>query len=852
MLMLWSGWIMSIKEYIQNKILLPRIKKTGILTVYDEQKRYYKLCLELESESLCVIDTSESSIISREKALRALIDIGGHGSKLERMLVYVPTKPPLSEEDKQKDPFAIYNACGEIFPNPIGDGDDYLHICLKAKPDFATEVRRIFSENSHPSFEVIDAISIGNNWPNLQALLKVESTRDILLSLLTPTDLQKAKLIESETWIMEAKQLLLSSLGMKLLTQVKNWEFISEELWRFILISELAFNIPEGVPESLSNVPCANESARVLVEDICEQIRNDIRTQALYIDKAEIVEKDLNLPEHFKVIEVFGNRYTFPFEERFLLEQAILAFNKENNDTVRSIIKNYANSVWSGKGESQAKWQLIKSALNLWETCNDNERELTQHIKNQKSLIDFYISSLREVDRLQREFEYAVSELMETSNTIDGLIRLIRDKYNRLTSKVQEVFIRQLETQGWPPENILANTNVFDTYIAPKLLESRNKIAYFQVDSLRYELGVELAKQLNEEGKVEVHAAGAQLPTITSVGMASLLPGAGKMLSIERYDDDIRSMYDSVSLTNVTQRMDVIRKKYGQRFEEITLSDLIRGNKGFSPTVELLVVRSVEIDQHLEVNPDNTLGLIHDTLKRIRFSLNKLKKLGFREVIIATDHGFYLNNQLEAGSVCSKPDGNWVSKHNRIVLGHVKEDSSNYVISSELLGIRGNIEQVGGPRSLVSYRSGESYFHGGASLQECIVPVISIKLSEDKHADKKPNIKLSYKNGANLITTRLPVINLIWDEQQMELFTVDPDIEVLIEAYSSKGQIIGEVKTGGPVNPATGTIIIKKSQSLQVPLRMQLDFEGKFTVKAMNPKTMATYCKLELETDYVG
>ncbi len=54
----------------------------------------------------------------------------------------------------------------------------------------------------------------------------------------------------------------------------------------------------------------------------------------------------------------------------------------------------------------------------------------------------------------------------------------------------------------------------------------------FLIDAMRYELGVELAKQLNEEGQVEVQAACAQLPTVTPVGMASLLPGAGQSLRL--------------------------------------------------------------------------------------------------------------------------------------------------------------------------------------------------------------------------------------------------------------------------------------------------------------------------------
>ena len=31
---------------------------------------------------------------------------------------------------------------------------------------------------------------------------------------------------------------------------------------------------------------------------------------------------------------------------------------------------------------------------------------------------------------------------------------------------------------------------------------------------------------------------------------------------------------------------------------------------------------------------------------------------------------------------------------------------------------------------------------------------------------------------------------------------------------------------------------------------MEMDFEGKFSVKALDPSTLTTYAKLDLETDY--
>jgi hypothetical protein len=52
------------------------------------------------------------------------------------------------------------------------------------------------------------------------------------------------------------------------------------------------------------------------------------------------------------------------------------------------------------------------------------------------------------------------------------------------------------------------------------------------------------------------------------------------------------------------------------------------------------------------------------------------------------------------------------------------------------------------------------------------------------------------------------------------------------------------------VNPVTGAITLKPGARVQVPLKMQLEFEGKFKVKALNPTTMATYHSLDLQTDY--
>lgn len=62
---------MSIAEFIRESVLRPRLKQAGCLVVYDADKRYREQCFDLAADKVRVIDTSESSIESREDKYQA-------------------------------------------------------------------------------------------------------------------------------------------------------------------------------------------------------------------------------------------------------------------------------------------------------------------------------------------------------------------------------------------------------------------------------------------------------------------------------------------------------------------------------------------------------------------------------------------------------------------------------------------------------------------------------------------------------------------------------------------------------------------------------------------------------------
>lgn len=502
-----------------------------------------------------------------------------------------------------------------------------------------------------------------------------------------------------------------------------------------------------------------------------------------------------------------------------------------------------------GRGESQAQWEVIRTAVGLIEACEDSGRQLPEHVKSQGTLIDFYTAVLREVDRHHREFEQVAGDLIDLDGVLKSVVARARGRYQGLMADVQMTFVKHLEREGWPPASRLSNADVFDKLVAPKLQTSGRRVAYILVDALRLELGIALERQLAAEGKVTLHVAFAQLPTVTPIGMASLLPKAGQDLKLLRRSDEVVAVLGETPLTNVTQRMAMLRDRYGERFAETGLTDFVRGKVKVPETVELLVLRTNEIDSQLESSPDTALNAVHDAMKRLRGAVHELKKRGFHEVVVATDHGFFVNLRPEPGDYCSKPGGSWINVHDRSLLGAGTPDLSNFVVQAANVGIRGDFAQLAGPRSMSPYRAGQVYLHGGASLQEAVVPVIELKLDTPTAAAAPAiSVRLNYKDGAKRITTRLPVLKLSVDGG--DLFAGSTQVEVLVEAHDRQGNVVGEPKPGGALNPATGTILLHPGEATLITMKMHEEFEGKFSIKAMDAGTLATYDTIDLETDY--
>jgi hypothetical protein len=243
-------------------------------------------------------------------------------------------------------------------------------------------------------------------------------------------------------------------------------------------------------------------------------------------------------------------------------------------------------------------------------------------------------------------------------------------------------------------------------------------------------------------------------------------------------------------------------------------------------------------------------SLVRDIIR----GLSKAADLGFDKAVIATDHGFLLFHEQKAGDVAARPPGNWLIQKARCVLGKGEADSANLVMKGDELGIPGEFDDYGAPKALVAYMRGQLYCHEGLSLQECILPCLSVRLEPTEKKTRKRtsvNLMLTYRQGkSDTITSRRPVVDLAWPQLQSGFFDDDREIEVIVEAIGDNGAIVGWAGSSPTINLATGCVRIKPGAAFGVGLRMEEEFSGKFTVRVLDASTNIQLASLNLKTGY--
>ena len=841
---------MKLTSFLHKK-LIDLLNDRRIVVWYDPEGDFKDFAASFNAPNCEVISAADSVLKARRRAdeLYRLMNESDTPTERDRcLLIYRTLRRGATEDEKMRDPFEVYALAGAAF----GDTEDEKieSLSRQAMPQKTGQITRLFREG-RPDIALLDGLEKSQRRPLINKVFGTENESDVIALALCDT--AKAKTVdETPGCIEEMLRLLESAVGFKRAADSRKWKAIRGKAAEYVLFSEFLFDATGEPPDALSAVARAGDEAKIIVHTACDRMRSDTSLRDSYIDLAQTIESTLRLPEIMPEDFHPGERDTFPFEERRLLRMAVEHIVADDLMAAGTVIEKRRQSIWRLDPQRTPAWTSLERGVALLEAVRKVEEGLGT-MKDLRTLVKSYTEGgLSDMDRDQRLFETALTSCTG-EDVLSPLIELCRARHREAALALQAKFLAAVQEEGWPPEGILRQTRIFDEHAAA-VLDRREKIAYFLVDSLRYEMGRDLGEAMAETGEVEIRHAACVAPTITACGMAALMPGADGMLRLVEKDGGLVPAIGTRLLKTSPDRMKLLTETYGDRFFETTLDDLLDSFKKVSKklqNVDLLVVRTQDPDAIGEnLGPWRARRYLSDVIGDIATVVKSLVSLGFTRVLISADHGHVMLPEIPAGDVVQSPPGGWLENKRRCRLGSgLSGGAGTITLKVAHVGIQGDVQEICVPIGFRVFSAGDGYFHGGLSLQESVVPVVTFRAVEEAQAvSGKPQIDIRYRSDK--FTSRVIGLTLISKVKQMSLLGETP-ITVRVEAYdgkSAKAGLVGKAADCEARDEKTGKISLQANKETPVPVLIDPDFEGpEVEIRVSDPETRVVWARKRLK-----
>lgn len=460
---------------------------------------------------------------------------------------------------------------------------------------------------------------------------------------------------------------------------------------------------------------------------------------------------------------------------------------------------------WGRHATQKVGWhylvQLAQVASLLLENAN-----VEKGWKTAAEAIEWYHSSGWRIDHTG---EMLFEETPDLPAQLHRIRARLRRGYQRATDHVGAAFSELLAHDS----DQLSSMSTAGEILLSELERSKTRTALVFLDACRLDLGHRLADLLNEgepAQRAEVRAALAPVPTITPMGMSFALPMKRDMLNVSMAKDgksfQVTAEGFDGDLAKAEQRREWMTKHFGVK-TFLTIADVLDSDKlkvkGRPP--RLMIVAGTDFDDEGHEGRLKLTGA-DEHLERYAQAIRKLREAGYSRVIIATDHGFFHWQPMKDEIEQTKPSGDilWLSR--RAIVGRELSHSSALHLKVPQSDLEAAV-----PRSVNAFKTyGQlGYFHGGASLQELIIPVV---IAQWPAKAKKVGVVLK---PVGHITSETPRVNVESGLSDVTLFGVDE--KVLARRVIVKVQ-----------EPSTGKLVFRHEEPVIIepggePITIQLN-----------------------------
>lgn len=474
-----------------------------------------------------------------------------------------------------------------------------------------------------------------------------------------------------------------------------------------------------------------------------------------------------------------------------ILAEAVLSKSMKHSELIL-YIKQRENKFWYN--EFADFYGAIEQASKMMELVSvHGQTKYTSFTEG----VDDYASNLYSIDMAYRKFIWALRKLNH-NGVLENLATKVEKVYANewllpYNDKWQAV-IDSLE--DWPTWDLNSQLRFFEVHLRP-FLSKKKRVFVIISDALRYENGAELSRRLLSENRFEstIEPMVSSLPSYTQLGMAALLPK--KQLAFHENSDDI--IVDGIPCKGIQGRTKILEQNIGPNATAIKAEDLMEMNtskegREFVKKYDVIYIYHNRIDK---VGDDKTseskmCAAVEEELEFLMSVIKKIAGMNGTNIMITSDHGFlYQDQPLKESDYCvSEHQGEVWKSNRRFIIGKdLSGDNTTKAFSAKQLGLKSDAGVLI-PKSINRLKvkgAGSRFVHGGATMQEVVIPLIKIN---KKKRDTTSQVEVDIIKSTDQITTNILPVSFIQNSKASD--TILPRT-LRAALYSKDGEILSDL-----------------------------------------------------------
>ena len=496
----------------------------------------------------------------------------------------------------------------------------------------------------------------------------------------------------------------------------------------------------------------------------------DLRTVLQELSETAVAELRLSTQIADMSVEELADRDLFRDVDEMLVNKLFERLGTQSiaDDQVPRIVNGRKRKLWYAEYAEQ--YACIVAASRLHDTlvkCAD----LIGTINSPEQGMELYTKELYKADGAYRKYVLAWNKANPYAT---GVNDDLQNEYEAYQQDLGRAWQTQIDTLSqWRFTGVDSQSDFYEYKVEPTLKAGR-KIAVIISDALRYEVAQELSERINGESRfnAELTMQYSVLPSYTQLGMAALLPH--KTLAFDK--DHYHVLVDGKSATGTENRNGILSNVGGKA---IQYEDLIRLKvseiKELYKSCNVLYVYHNSIDAigDAEKTETGTFDACEKAFKELGELVKRLSSGNVYNMIITADHGFlYQDRDLDGTEWLSeqpKGDEVWTKKRRFSIGSNLAPERAFVTFTAVQVGLEDPRDEgvsIQVPNSIMRLRkqgTGVRYVHGGAALQEIVVPVLHVSKGRSAADDVRP-VEFTILQRTDRLSSRQLTVEFLQNE----------------------------------------------------------------------------------------